>query len=91
MEPRNILLWKNFTNIDRIATKVGSNEAPGCTFDYEAVRSRCDDRDWWLSGWCWSHFGRSEANWRMERQYNMEELEKTSEAEQKDEKREQHL
>ena len=49
MEPRNILLWKNFTNIDRIVTKVGSNEAPGCTFDYEAVRSRCDDRDWWYS------------------------------------------
>jgi hypothetical protein len=48
MEPRNIL-WKNFANIDRLVTKVGSNEAPGYTFKHEAVRSRCGDHDWWLS------------------------------------------
>ena len=48
MEPRNIL-WKNFTNIDRLVMKVGSNEAPGCTFENEAVHSRRGDHDWWLS------------------------------------------
>ena len=37
---RNIV-WKNFTNnIDRLVTKVGSNEAPGCTFEHGVVRSR---------------------------------------------------
>ena len=78
-----MIFWKNFTNIDRLVTKVGSNEAPGCTYDYEAVRSRCDDHDgarhMVLVTWCSSHFGRcSEANWRMERQH-MEELDKMSE------------
>ena len=48
MEPRNIL-WKNFANIDRLVTKVGSNKAPGYTFKHEAVRSCCSDHDWWLS------------------------------------------
>jgi hypothetical protein len=28
------IFWKNFTNIDRLVTKVGSNEAPGYTYDY---------------------------------------------------------
>ena len=48
MEPRNIF-WKNFTNIDRLVTKVGSNEAPGCTYEYGAVYMLAPDSGWWLS------------------------------------------
>jgi hypothetical protein len=48
MEPRNIF-WKNFTNIDRLATKVGSNEAPGCTYEYGAVYMLAPESGWWLS------------------------------------------
>ena len=28
------ILWKNFTNIDQLVTKVGSNEAIECTFEH---------------------------------------------------------
>ena len=48
MEPRNIL-WKNFTNINRLVTKVGSNEAPGCTYEHEAVYMLAPESAWWLS------------------------------------------
>jgi hypothetical protein len=34
------IFWKNFTNINRLVTKVGSNEAPECTFEHGTVRSR---------------------------------------------------
>jgi hypothetical protein len=33
------IFWKNFTNIDRLVTEVGSNEAPGCTSEHGVVHS----------------------------------------------------
>ena len=48
LEPRNIF-WKNFTNIDRLVTKVGSNKAPGCTYEYGAVYMLAPESGWWLS------------------------------------------
>jgi hypothetical protein len=45
IEPRNIILWKNFANIDRLVTKVGSKEAPGYTFKHEVIHSHCGDHD----------------------------------------------
>jgi uncharacterized membrane protein len=47
----NILeeVWKNFTNIDRIVTRAGSNEAPGCTYEYGSVSMLAPKSGWWLS------------------------------------------